>query len=534
MHFEWVHVWVIAASSLTAALIALGGLSLLQGPLGRRRARNSGLFVDDPSGTVMLFDQHDLIDASDAARLLLSVEERAGSTPWDRLLAFAVPRFPGFAERMERLTEVGRFTLAADGRRPLTLRAECRGGLARITLIDPLGDSGSATLDAISQRALEDELEVLRGTLDRAPLLAWRAAPDGSVVWANRAYLLLAAQRHPGGDPLGWPLPALFDDLPAPGADGVPAAPRRAAAFAPGDPQPHWYDCHVFPMGTDRLYFALPADATVQAETSLRSFIQTLTKTFAHLTVGLAIFDRRRQLALFNPALIDLTALSPEFLSARPTLPAFLDTMRESQMIPEPKDYKSWRTQMAVLEKAAASGQYEEIWTLPSGQTYRVTGRPHPDGAIAFLFEDISAEMTLTRRFRAELELSQAVIDTMGEAIAVFSPAGMLILSNSAYASLWETDAGTTLSDTGIVEATVHWQSRCAPSPIWSEIRDFVGTVGRREGWTGEARLSDGRLLVCRFAPLAGGATLIGFSLDRPSGDRSKRAIGGGAQQRSA
>jgi hypothetical protein len=41
----------------------------------------------------------------------------------------------------------------------------------------------------------------------------------------------------------------------------------------------------------------------------------------------------------------------------------------------------------------------------------RVTGRPHPNGAIAFLFEDISQEVSLTRRFRTDLDLDRGILD---------------------------------------------------------------------------------------------------------------------------
>ena len=100
----------------------------------------------------------------------------------------------------------------------------------------------------------------------------------------------------------------------------------------------------------------LPADTAVHAEAALRSFIQTLSQTFAHLKIDFAIFDRRRQLVLFNPALGDLTGLAPEFLSSRPTLFSLLDALRERRMIPEPRDYKHWRREMLELE-AAAAGQ---------------------------------------------------------------------------------------------------------------------------------------------------------------------------------
>src|SRR5690606_35316347 len=108
-----------------------------------------------------------------------------------------------------------------------------------------------------------------------------------------------------------------------------------------------WYDCHSHQVGDQTMMFALPADAAVRAERSLREFVQTLTKTFADLPIGLAIFDRQRHLQLFNPALIDLTNLPTGFLTARPTLFDLLDKLRELRMVPEPKDFRSWRQRMS-------------------------------------------------------------------------------------------------------------------------------------------------------------------------------------------
>jgi PAS domain-containing protein len=169
--------------------------------------------------------------------------------------------------------------------------------------------------------------------------------------------------------------------LPSPPASGLRVQVIPVVGTPGGAEEQGWHEAVTVDHPGGRTVFALPSDRLVRTEVSLRNFRQTLTKTFAHLPIGLAIFDRDRQLALFNPALLDLTALPADFLSSRPTLFAFLDAMRDRNMIPEPKDYRSWRRQMADLEKAAASGRYEETWILPSGQTYRVIGRPHPDGA---------------------------------------------------------------------------------------------------------------------------------------------------------
>jgi PAS domain-containing protein len=240
--------------------------------------------------------------------------------------------------------------------------------------------------------------------------------------------------------------------------------------------------------------------------------MQTLTKTFADLPIGLAIFDRSRVLQLFNPALVGLTALQPEFLISRPTLSAVLDAMRAKAMIPEPKDYRSWRKQIMRVEEEASSGHFEETWSLPGGQTYRVIGRPHPNGALAFMFEDISTEMTRTRRYRADLELGQSVIDAVGDGVAVFSQAGQLVMSNRAYAQLWNHDPAVLLSDAGIGTLSAWWRENSAPSMLWDDATSYVTAYGDRSPWEGEIRLLDGRMVACRFRPLAGGATLITFS----------------------
>jgi hypothetical protein len=133
------------------------------------------------------------------------------------------------------------------------------------------------------------------------------------------------------------------------------------------------------------------------------------------------------------------------------------------------------------------------------------------------MIEDISTEMLRTRRYRADLELGQAVVDEMDEAIAVFSQAGQLVMSNAAYAGLWGHDPAGTLADVSVCTLSTLWRAQSAPNPLWSEVEDFVATVGDRQSWRAEARLLDGRLLACRVSPVAGGATLVSFRLVSPT-----------------
>ena len=500
---------------LSAILAAGGGLFLMAAFTAIKTPVRTSIFDERQRGTLFLFDGEALVDCTPGGRAVLSASPAPG-TPWVKLLAYLSTPFPQIEEHLSRLSAEGAVTLASEDSsgQPLMLMAEQRGGLSRITLIDPETNGAPSAHDPLTHRSLTEEVNFLRSMMSQAPFLAWRETDCGDVIWANTAYLLRAGELLPPGQDFTWPLPRLFDRLATQqGASGQ----RQKLRLSDGAVA--WFDLISTEEGTGRRVYALRADSAVHAETVLRDFTQTLTKTFAHLPTGLAIFDNKRQLQLFNPALLDLTGLPPDFLSMRPSLPSVLDALRDRSMIPEPKDYRGWRQHIMDIERAAATGEYEETWNLAGGQTYKVIGRPHPNGALALIVEDISTEITRTRRYRADLELGQSVIDSMSEAVAVFSETGLLVMTNSSYGQLWGHDPAENLGGGGISSLSRHWKRLTAPSSLWAEAEEFVSMIGNREAWAGEARMLDGRLIHCKFTPLSGGATLIGFRLNIATAD---------------
>ncbi len=503
---SWTFALVLVITSFGTAVVALLAVGHLQ-PKRRvtwdRLSKSSG-------GMTFLFEDEDLVDATEEARIFLASGPET-LPPWPRFLALLASSFPDIGARAAKLADVGVIELRArDG--TARLEAEWKSGLARFCLhqdeeIEP------AEYDGFSVAAMAEELDVLRKVVDDAPLLAWREDEDGQVTWANGAYIDILYRMHPDRTTLVWPLPRAF---PYTFFGCEPEAVHRVSLTIPYIEQVVWYDCTTRDIGLEVLVFATPADRLVQAERSRIEFLQTLTKTFADLPTGLAVFDRNRQLALFNPALTDLSALEPHFLSTRPTLVSFLDHLREAQRMPEPKDYKSWRKSIAQLEAAASEGMHQEIWSLPTGQTYRVTGQPHPDGAIAFLFEDISAEMSLTRRFRSELEMGQAVVDSLDEAIAVFAHTGSMVLCNRAYQDLWNCDLTTSLTDITAQDAVRDWSVLSDDTALWSRAERFLSSHDDRRQWSVSLDCPERGRMRCRFAPVAGGAALVGFALAAP------------------
>jgi PAS domain-containing protein len=510
MQTTFVAILMIAAAFIVA-FSALAGMAMID----RRKTSRLRRFSEaERDSIVFIFENETLLDATPAARQLLDTAPRNG-TVWAHLGTLLGPRFPRLTDWIKDLADLGEMELkSTDG--TSRLKAEWHDGVARITLMSNDGADAAAGIDQQSYLAMSQELESLRATAAHTPHPLWRETASGHVTWCNLAYLDLAERSAGGNNVQSWPPAPVFalneSTLQASGEGRAPDL-HRIAITPSGSDTRHWFEISVstLPDG-DRFFSAQPTDRLVKAESALREFITTLTKTFASLPIGLAIFDRSRELAVFNPALMDLTSLPAEFLISKPNLATVLDRLREARMMPEPKDYKSWRQQISDLVVAAENGSYEEKWSLPTGQTYRVTGRPHPDGAVALLFEDISAEISLSRRFRTELETGQAALDALPQAIAVFTTGGVLSMANTAYAQLWGRDPSTSLDDMTLSEALGGWRTACAPSPVWDQLRAFVMKPGHRTAWSARIVLTDGRALSCQVSPLISGATMVAFT----------------------
>jgi len=141
-----------------------------------------------------------------------------------------------------------------------------------------------------------------------------------------------------------------------------------------------------------------------------------------------------------------------------------------------------------------------------------VTGRPHPDGAIAFLFEDISAEISLTRRFREEADVTRSALDALDHSIAIFNRAGYLQQHNAAMLEFLGQDADQNLINMSVKDITRLCQQTCQPTPAWGEIRNFVSEGLEREAWSANLISKDGQPVELRVAPLASDASLVTLS----------------------
>ena len=505
MNFELVILAVLATiTAFGISIAALWVASRWQNAAGRGTAPPA----DEPVVS-FLFDDESLVDLTEAAQVLISVSGR-DVTDYASISAFLAPRFPGLLNHFNDLGPYGQRNIySADNTEIATLsRHNTR---VRLTLSEPESGNTILSLDRPTLMSFETELTSLRSTTEHMPFLIWRQDQAGNITWVNRAYMNACAIY---GDPNRaglWPPCKLFDIDLSQSLNADSTKPQRHCLGGDGDMPAQWYQFDVTPLENDFLISAMNVNTVVEAEDTLRTFVQTLSKTFADLPIGLAVFTRDRRLALFNPALADLSTIPPEKLIMRPTLFGFFDMLRERQMMPEPKNYNTWRDHIVDLEASAADGTYHETWHLPYGRTFRVTGRPQIDGAVALLFEDISDEIGMNRRYRTELEVGQSVLDSLGRGMAVFSPTGVLTLTNFAYDTLWSTNTREGLDTLFVGDAVRYWSDRCAPSPLWEDLRVYVMSDQRDPSFASDAMMLDGRPLMLTARPLAGGSTLVQF-----------------------
>lgn len=351
------------------------------------------------------------------------------------------------------------------------------------------------------------------GFLNAQADLAWFVAADGGLQWANCAWLA-AAEAASVEDAIG--RGAVFDR----GVHGLALEAGRTAQRQEG--------LRWAPVGGRRRAFhvtaeplegggagAVAIDVTEAEETreALNRHVAAHDETLNRLADAVAIFSQVRRLVFHNTSFAELWGLEPAWLAEGPTHAEVLDRLRQRRRLPEQADYGLWRARELGFYESL-DGAPDELWSLPDGRTLRVVRQPHPFGGLLLLFSDITGELRLRAQYNALVQVQQATLDKLNDAVAVFGSDGRLRLHNEAFERFW-TISPLALADAGDFDGVVQL---CLPlvhdRVFWRELKARVADPDpqSRAPIAGEIRMSDRRVVAFQTRPLPDGATLIAFS----------------------
>ncbi|MDP3632907.1 PAS domain-containing sensor histidine kinase, partial [Phenylobacterium sp.] len=258
--------------------------------------------------------------------------------------------------------------------------------------------------------------------------------------------------------------------------------------------------------------WAEDATETEEMREALKRHVAAHDETLNHIADAVAIFGANKKMIFHNTAFAELWGLEPAWLGERPGHGELLDRLRQRRRLPETADYVKWRA--AELDRYEALGSSpDDLWSLPDGRTLRVVRQPHPMGGVLLLFSDITDELKLKAQYNALIQVQQATLDKLNDAVAVFGSDGRLRLHNEAFERFWNVTP-TQLDLAGDFEGVVEL---CVPRlhdlNFWRELKGRVADPdpSARAPISGEVKTSDSRIVVYQSRPLPDGATLIAF-----------------------
>ena len=348
--------------------------------------------------------------------------------------------------------------------------------------------------------------------LDAQPNPAWISTPGGRLVWANRAWL--------GAADVGSVEEALrtgrswdrgVESLAAEAA-GLSQR-REGLRWAPVAGRRRAFQVAAQPLeGGGAGAIALDVTDAEETRESLKRQAAAHDETLNRLADAVAIFGPQKRLAFHNTAFAELWGLEPAWLAEGPTHGEVLDRLRQRRRIPESADYAKWKArELGFYEKLDETP--DELWSLPDGRTLRVVRQPHPFGGLLLLFSDITGELRLRAQYNGLVQVQQATLDKLNDAVAVFGSDGRLRLHNEAFEQFWGLTSQA-MAEAGDFDRVAELCTHLVHDrQFWRDLKARVGDPDPqgRKPVSGETRTSDDRVIAFQTRPLPDGATLIAF-----------------------
>ena len=405
--------------------------------------------------------------------------------------------------------------LEADGR--------SAGARAILKLRDVAGQKRDLARVVDQHRRLGREIAAARTLLDALPVPVWLKDAGGRLEWVNQAYARAVDVETPA---------EVYERQ----VEFLETRQRREADTLLGRGEAYRQRVRVIVGGERRSFdvVALPLDrasaglaidvaALEKAEGELSRQTASHEGMLDRVSSAVAIFGPDRRLSFFNAAFHQLWQLDADWLGSHPADGEILDRLREQRQLPEVANYRDFKEK--TLARYGGNSEHEDWWHLADGRTVRVTAVPRPDGGLTYLYDDVTEEFALKRRYELMIHVQKETLDHLKEAVALFATDGRLKLFNPAFAKIWQLDAKALEKEQHIDEVVRSMELLHADEATWRDVKRAVtGLSDLRSPLNGQIQRQDGCTIDYALLPLPDGATLLSFA-DVTAAKRMERVL---------
>lgn len=397
------------------------------------------------------------------------------------------------------------------------------GGRAVLRFRDTVGYKHDLAVILDHHTVLARDIRASRMILNELDNPAWLRGLDERLIWVNMAYVKAVEAKNDEEV-----LSRQIELLESRQRQAVSAALRKNKPYHDrmhlvigGERKSH--DVRVIPMGDAVAGLAIDIETLETAQTELNRYVETYDRTLDRVATAVAVFGPDKRLTFFNDAYTKLWQIDEDWLETKPSDGDILDRLRELGRLPEVVHYREWRDK--ILKVYEANNEIDDWWHLADGRMLHVMAEQRPDGGVTYLYADETERLALERRYNALIRVQGETLDSLKEAVAVFSTDGRLTLANAAFMSVWKLSRKSVEQQPHIDEFVRDAGVLCQDGDALQSIRQAVIAFSdQRAPVDGQMVRSDNSVIDYASTPLPDGGTLLTFA-DVTDSKRYERAL---------
>ena len=254
--------------------------------------------------------------------------------------------------------------------------------------------------------------------------------------------------------------------------------------------------------------YAIDIEDMEEVARSFRAFRDAQRSMLDQISIGVAQFDAQRRISFANQPFYRVFNLPPGVVGEKMSFEQILRVMRESQRIPEVRDFPAWREEK--VRWFTLNTPVEENWPLPDSKHLRIVAQPMPDGGLVLIAEDRTEQLALSAGRDTMLRTRTATFDNLFEAIAVFAPGGLVETWNRGFPHVWGIEPEELETKPQAADLLKSIAGQLADPSRIGALGEAIrqATLDRNRG-EGTAELADGRTLEYACVPLPDGNGLL-------------------------